>query len=254
MARQPNAPVKEMSYFWRDDWRDRRGWYESHFEVAEPVRGEATPAYSQFSYHPNVPRRISELVPDVRLIYLVRDPVERILSHWVQLRADGDPTPFARYMEQYDRADNRIVCPSRYYTQIKQYLSYFSPDQLCVVDQHDLRANRREALKRVFRFVGVDEGFDSPALSVERNTRSDKYGPRRITMSLWDSPVHSAMGVFPVSVRRRLNRRMERLFNAPIRETPVLDPAMRQRLEDHLRPEMEALREFTGQSFATWLV
>ncbi len=55
-----------------------------------------------------------ELVPDAKLIYLVRDPIERIVSHWVQRRADGDATPLERYVGEYDRRDNPIVCPSRY--------------------------------------------------------------------------------------------------------------------------------------------
>ena len=254
MAKQQNIKIKEMSHFWRDDWRERRDWYESHFDVQEPVRGEATPGYSAFAFHPDVPRRIYETIPDVRLIYLVREPIERIMSHWVQLRADGYPTPFAQYMMEYDRPDNRIVCPSRYYTQIQQYLRYFSPDQLCILDQHDLLDQRRETLRRVFRFIGVDEEFESPAFDEERNTRADKHGPRRLTMRLWEPVIHPASRLFPKPVRRRLKGPAERLLNAPVREKPVLEPAMRRRLEEHLRPEVEALREFTGQAFATWTI
>lgn len=252
MARRTDVTVKEMSYFWRDDWYERRDWYGSHFDVPEPVRGEASPAYSAFAYHPDVPRRIHELIPDVRLIYLVRDPIERIVSHWVQLRADGVSKPFAQYMQTYDDAGNRIVCPSRYYTQIREYLRYHSPDQIQVIDQRDLLVERKETLRRVFRFLGVDEEFDSGAFEVEQNTRADKHGPRRLTMQLWDPVIRPVSRLAPAPVRRGLKRRLEPLLNGPVTESPALDRAMRRRLADHLRGEVEGLREFTGQAFATW--
>jgi hypothetical protein len=252
MARQPGLKVKEMSYFWRDDWLERKRWYESHFEMPERVRGEASPAYTAFAFHPDVPRRIHELVPDARLIYLVRDPIERVLSHWVQVRADGDRKSFAQYMNEYDRPGNRIVCPSRYGTQIQRYLDYFTMEQLLVIDQRDLLANRRETLRNVFRFIGVDDGFDTPAFAAEQNTRAEKHGPRRITMQLWDPLIHPASRVVPAPVRRRLKAPVERWLNASVTETPSLEPAMRTRLQHHLRPEVERLRELTGQSFATW--
>src|SRR5437588_11576552 len=72
MAKIAGAKDKEMSHFWRDDWQERRAWYESHFDVPEPVRGEASVAYAHFAYHPDVPRRIHETIPDVPLIYMVR--------------------------------------------------------------------------------------------------------------------------------------------------------------------------------------
>src|SRR5579859_6236482 len=109
------ASEKELRYFWRDDWRERRAWYESRFDSDAPVRGEATPAYAAYPHRPNVPERMHELVPQAKLVYLVRDPIERLLSHWVQRRSDGDRTPFERYMAEYERPDNPIVCPSRYW-------------------------------------------------------------------------------------------------------------------------------------------
>jgi hypothetical protein len=254
MARPRGSPVKEMSYFWRDDWRERRAWYESHFDVPEPVRGEATPGYSAFAFYRDVPQRIHEVVPNARLIYLVRDPIERIVSHWVQRRADGDRTPFRRYMHEYDEPRNRIVCPSRYHTQMREYLRFFPAEQLCVVDQDDLLRNRRGTLRRVFRFIGVDEEFESAAFAQQLNRREDKRGPRRLTVRFWDPLIYPTRRIFPKPLRRRVRKSLDGVLNGPITETPVLSRDTYRRLEAHLRPEMEALRELTGQGFASWSV
>lgn len=251
MAAPTDVAEKEMRYFWRDDWRERRAWYESHFETATLVRGEATPAYTAHPSHPHVPERMYELVPDAKLVYLVRDPIDRIASHWVQRRADGDPTPFDAYVADCDRPDNPIVCPSRYASQIEQYLRFYDRSQLLVLDQHDLRNRRRETLREVFRFVDVDESFDSPAFDAERNTRADKFGPRRVTMRLWPIlwPVSRAV---PRGVRDGVREPATRLLNQTIRETPTLTVEMRERLIETLAPEVRALRELTGRQFASW--
>ena len=112
---------KELSYFWRDDWRERRAWYEGKFEFPgrDPrVRGESTPFYTDYPFRLHVPERMHELVPDAKLIYVVRDPIERVISHWVQRAGDGDRTPFEQYMAVYDTPGNRIVAPSRYWFQL----------------------------------------------------------------------------------------------------------------------------------------
>src|ERR1700735_4448473 len=77
---------KELRYFWRADWRDRLPWYEAQFEFEGKPRGRggAPPAYPAYPRRDNAPRRMHELVPEVKLIYLVRDPIERLVSHWAQ--------------------------------------------------------------------------------------------------------------------------------------------------------------------------
>jgi hypothetical protein len=251
MAAPAGAAEKEMRYFWRDDWRERRAWYESHFETGALVRGEATPAYSAHPAHPHVPERMHALVPDAKLVYLVRDPIDRIVSHWVQRRADGDPTPFGAYVAECERPDNPVVCPSRYATQIEQYLRFYDRSQLLVLDQHDLRNRRRETLRQVFRFLDVDASFDSPAFDAERNTRADKVGPRQLTMRLWPIlwPVSRAV---PRRIRDSIREPATRLLNQRIEETPTLTIDMRKHLSATLAPEVQALRELTGRPFASW--
>jgi hypothetical protein len=252
MAAPADMPEKEMRFFWRDDWRERMAWYESHFDVGSPIRGEATPAYSAYPFHDHVPERMHELVPEAKLIYLVRDPIDRICSHWVQRRADGDPTPFERYMRDVDEPANPIVCPSCYWAQIQRYLPFYDRSQLLVLDQHDLLNRRRETLREVFGFLGVDQEFDSPAFEAERNTRADKFGPRHVTMRLWKPVLWPLSRAVPAAVRDSLRGPARRVLFAPVREAPALTPGAREELEKILRPEVEALREFTGKPFPSW--
>lgn len=151
-----------MRFWWRHDWRERLIWYEAHFDVPERIRGEATPAYSAHPFHSGVPGGIHERIRDVKLIYLVRDPIDRVVAHWVQARVDGDRRSLAARLRAGGFEDDPIVCPSRYATQLDRYLALFPLEQILVVDQHALRHQRRRTLESIFAFLGIDAGFWSP--------------------------------------------------------------------------------------------
>lgn len=248
-----DAGGKEMRFFWRDDWRERMDWYRSHFvDMVTPVRGEATPAYSAYPFHSEVAERIYSVVPDIRLLYIVRDPIDRIIAHYVQQRADGDRRSFNERMREYDKPDNSVVCPSRYATQVEQYLKFFSLSQILVIDQHQLRYKRRETLHQIFAFLNVDQDFWSAAFDEERNTRTEKYALTPLGTRVFHRLIDPAgRRLIPrwwserrPSVRRALSKE--------ISDRPVVEDELRERLVSLLRPEVDRLRELTGEQFESW--
>src|ERR671930_166623 len=73
---------KELNFFVAGkNWERGLDWYEAQFSAA-PVRGESSPAYSAYPFYPGVPERIRSVVPEAQVVYLVRDPVERVVSHY----------------------------------------------------------------------------------------------------------------------------------------------------------------------------
>lgn len=252
-SRDNDAGGKEMRFFWREDWTERMDWYQAHFATMEtPVRGEATPAYSAYPFHADVSGRIHSVAPQARLLYLVRDPIDRIVAHFVQRQADGDRRSFAQYMDEFDRPENPITCPSRYATQLELYLRHFDRSRLLVVDQDDLRHRRREALRRVFAFLEVEPGFWSPEFEAERNTRSEKYaltpiGKRALNRVL--DPVGRRLAAERWS---RARPRVRRALSRKIIARPSVEPDVRDKLVGMLAPEVERLREISGQRFESW--
>jgi hypothetical protein len=250
MAGGEDGGSKELRFFWREDWWDHVDWYASQFG-ALPVRGEATPGYT---YHPHVrgvPERMHALIPDARLIYLVRDPIDRIASHWVQRYSGGDRRSFEEWMREYEKPDNLLVCASRYASQLDEYLRWFDADQILILDQHDLKHDREATLAEVFAFVGL-EPVDAD-FSEERNAGSEKAVPGRI-----GGPVLERLGGdggvarrMRAAVPRRVRERTRSALSHKV-ETPAIDPELRARLQDHLAPEVQRLRELTGKPFASW--
>jgi sulfotransferase family protein len=239
---------KELNFFSDErNWARGLEWYSGEFEDA-PVRGESCPAYSSWPIRPGVPEKISRALADVRLVYLVRDPIERIASHWVHRSVSVERRPFA---EAVTAPGNRYVAASSYATQLERYLLHFPADRILVVDADDLRVERRGTMRRIFEFAGVDASFESAAFESEHNVGAGlirRNLPGAVLAGALDRLVgreraRRLRGVASDSVRDRFAIRFER---------PQVGADLRARLAETLGPEVERLRSLTGQRFAGW--
>ena len=168
------APGKELNFFfgadepphedpaewWRHgQWHRGPAWYATQFDPRARVRGESSPGYTDPA-HPEVAARVRALVPDVRLVYLVRDPLERAVSQWRHHVRDASET--RRVDEALLDVASQYVDRSRYLERITPFLELFARDQLLVVVQERLRAHTDRELRRVLTHVGADPGLWDP--------------------------------------------------------------------------------------------
>lgn len=144
LDRQPYTAIahgKELHYFDRQ-YESGLAWYAQHFEtLAKPIVGEATPMYL---YRADVPGRIAGDLPDVKLIAILRDPVQRAQSHyWYRFARGLESMPLldAMMAEEDRMADPATENPafiayvdrSRYGEQLIRYREVFPPDRLRVL-------------------------------------------------------------------------------------------------------------------------
>ena len=147
--------------------------YERLFDSTFAVRGEASTPYSEYPLRQGVPERMKELVPDAKFVYMVRDPVERTISHHNHLVASlGERRSLAEALGDLSDPRSPAICASLYGLQLELYLRQFPTGQVMVVDQADLFADRRDTVRRVFGFLGVDDSFDSARFGWMRLPRS----------------------------------------------------------------------------------
>lgn len=246
---------KEPSFFTIEkNWHRGVSWYSSLFPTDRAVRGEASPDYTKFPAIGGAPKRIHAVVPDTRLIYLVREPIERIVSHYVDAYSFGRVhKPIDRELEDF--SNHHFVNCSRYHMQLEQYLEYFDPSQILVITSEELREERQRTMRAVFEFLRVDPLFASPEFAQMLYMAEDKRRKTRLGYAFLAvvetvrrsrlRPYLSPKLMAPVST---LNARMSR----PI-PRPKLEAKLRDELADYLRPDVERLRALTGKPLADWL-
>ena len=243
--------VKELKFFQDPNCLNRLEAYAAAFDGSVPVRGEATPIYTCHPLLPGVPERIREAVPDVKLIYLVRDPVERAIATYVEAVVEESETRDIEEAFRYpDDPFNVYTAQSRYASQYEQFARCFPPEQILVIEQTDLLERRLDTLRRVFRFLEVDDDFSSPGFEDRVNTRDSKVRRTALGKSLRTTRLaHAVRGMSP-GARDALLRPARRLTSSPIAH-PEPSDELRRRLSAALRGEVERLRGLTGVSVAT---
>ena len=88
---------KELNFFVAElNWSLGPDWYSSHFGGGAPIRGESSPHYTNRPRFDGVAERMRSMLADARLIYMVRDPIDRMLSHYLHNVGGGyDDRPLA---------------------------------------------------------------------------------------------------------------------------------------------------------------
>lgn len=188
-------------------------WYRSHFPTTatrdraaaglgyRPVVGEASPYYM---FHPAAPDRVRSVLPDAKLIILLRDPVARAYSHyWDRVTtgfeslptfeeaiaaeparlADLDETRFAdpRY-EHFSHEHHSYLARGRYAEQLARWQQVSAPDQLLVLEFERMRTEPQALLAEVLTFLDLPTG--EPVDLRPRNARTSQPPMTKATSEL----------------------------------------------------------------------
>jgi len=280
LARHPDVFVtspKEPKYWLCDDapppaWRGpgdahsqrewvwRRGDYERLFEPAGPsqLRGESTPFYL---WSRGAHRRIAEALPDVRLIAVVRDPVDRAYSNWMHLWSDG-LEPVGSFEEAFALQDERVGAGwapfwryrdlGRYGEQLAHLYRYVDPARVLVLRYRDIVDEPVATVDRACRFLGLGEGLVD---TIPRDNSRDFVTPGWRPQLL--GPVVRAgarAGAWaPPHVWRRACRPLVARLSGPgPAHRPLLSPEQRARLVPAFADDVDLLSRVTGQVFEDW--
>jgi hypothetical protein len=237
------AQPKELDFFREDrTWSRGPDWYRSHFRDAR-VRGEASPSYTDIDRGAGVAERIVRTIPDVKLVYLVRDPVRRAVSQYrhglsrfwganVSLDAFTDPT-------------HSLVRQGLYARKLEPFLERFSRAQIHITAFEDLVAPCPDARRDILGFLGLDVSLALRFPFPHENTGESK-GRLTLTGQLVDRAVSRH-----VRYRRggyAVLRLLLRPFTVPA-EPVLLPEETRSRLADLFRPDVERFTHLTGHDF-----
>jgi hypothetical protein len=247
-----SIPKEPIFFMAEGNWGLGLRWYEELFDGADGALavGEASVGYSDYPKRAGVAQRMASVIPDARLVYLVRHPIDRIRSDYQdQVLRGTERRPITEALV----ADRSYLDRSRYAFQIDQYLEHFDRDRLLVVTSEDLRHARLATLSRIYRFLGVDDGWESssPTLTREYHRTAEWRVGRPALDPIRRTRPYRALSSFAPGILKRAVRPLT-TRKARNRHRPELPPALRKHLEDGLRDDIRRLPDFLGRDFDGW--
>jgi hypothetical protein len=227
------------------NWRRGIAWYRHWFADAAPsqVAGEASPNYTKSPEYPGVAARIAQVVPRARLVYLVRDPIERIRSHYLHDLAVGrERRPIAEAV----RADPRYLSATRYAAQLREYREHFPPDAVLVVLSEELLHDRAATVGRALEHIGADASNLPHSIDQIAHRSAGKRQPSRAAVRLGRLPGRRL-------VPRALRDVVRGAITRPILPAEAeVDAELRRWLLDELEDDLATLRATLGARLDMW--
>lgn len=171
--------VKEPNYFskTRTVLHKGWGWYRNLFPDPLKLTGESSTAYTKYPMIQGVPARIKKRSPNVKMIYLMREPIARTLSHISHDMLEA-LIPFSEtgdtFVENFEASE--YVQFSRYTKQLEQYHAEFTQDQFLLITTDRLKSDSKGLLNQICEFLEVTT-FDFD-FSAQANVTEDR---KRIT-------------------------------------------------------------------------
>lgn len=248
----PDGPEFNASMVWQPDT------YRQLFSgrTSETRAGEASALYLWSEIAPGA---IYRTVPDIRLIAILRNPVDRAYSHWghnrralreplADFRAALAAEPArraARWSPNFYYRDR-----GRYGQQLERYLSFFRRDQLLLLFYDDLAAQPAEVLRSICQFLGIDDQFVFDTTTRHNVTQGLPKNKWLHRLLLWESP---AKTLFRAMTSTRVQRRVfEFFYRRNLDRVPPLDPGFRRDLLAEFESELAIVRRIAGRDLPPW--
>ncbi|MEM6292656.1 MAG: sulfotransferase domain-containing protein [Myxococcota bacterium] len=256
---------KEPGFFSRDE-RFELGidWYRSIFASAtdDQLLFESSTCYTRHPHFGDVAARIHEHLPDIKLIYIMRHPVDRLYSHYrhAMLEGAGNRTPVIS-LDAALASSDEYFDTGCYLRQIEQFTEHYPRDRFFFLTLHELKTDPDAVLGELQRFLGLDvvEGLGSkkgPSNQIKaRATSSNASG---LKARLQRNPlVRLVKQAVPVPVRARIMRtvmdsplvraRMQAKTDAFMAQLSPLSDAKRAELLVRYEAPNRALADFLGR-------
>ena len=246
------AQQKELDFFIKN-YKKGINWYEKHFSQwkGQKAVGEATAYYINSSW---APKRIASVIPDVKLICIFRNPIDRLYSHYWFFGKSGTVN-LRNSFSQYIKTDNKIIESGFYCEQIKSFLSYFSRDKMHFIINEEFAANPEKELKQVCAFLDVDPNYVFPSDKVNKKYNVTQYPVNIFLVNIlfsfsWPLKIKSHFlysAVFPKKIRLIAEK-----FLFKQKGKPPMSQKDRVYLQGVYRKPNKELAEFLNKDLRFW--
>jgi len=143
-------------------------WYKKHFrkQDEEKAIGDESPGYIK---HPLAPKRVAETIPNTKIIFCLRNPIERAYSQWWTAENAWTSTTFERALKRHSTNDV-FITPGYYNYHISQWEKYFDKDQIKIKIFDDFVKDNKAYIQDLYEFIGVNKNYIPDVLNKKIKT------------------------------------------------------------------------------------
>jgi hypothetical protein len=246
LAAQPQffmSEPKEPNFFSNDEiYAKGEAWYRGIFAEAPSgtIKGESSTHYTKLPTYPKTVERLAALIPDAKFVYVMRDSVERLVSHYIHEWTQGVITcGIDEALEKHPE----LIAYSRYAYQLQPWIDRFGKDRILPVSFEKMTAEPEAELRRIAAFLGAEGDvswrgdLDAQNVSSERIRRFPGYE------LIVENPVATFLRrtLVPRSLRDRVKS------NLQMRERPQLSAEKTAALSEIFAADRAALGLLIGK-------
>ena len=253
------SSVKEPNFFttWEPDDLDSLERYYHLFDNTSGALaiGEASGYFTQNG----AIQRIYRVLPESRFVVVLRDPSDRLFSHFifhVQIGKINHKTYKMICLDEKELASYMLTRPQStiglYYRHVKKFLDVFGRDHLKIVWYEDFCSEPLCAVDDVFGFIGVDPTF-KPDLSMIHNKTGLPVNRFANHIDSFLRPSHHVIKSALRRVPQKMKEKARRIIDSSFYDKPAMDPALRSRLVDFYRDDINKLERLVEKDLSHWL-
>lgn len=245
----------EVGFFALDEkYKKGISWYEELFLPGENLKciGENSNYYTMKEIYPLAFERLLNYfdIKNLKLIYIVRNPLERIESFWIEKRSHGGEDVHYDFNIAVKKNRDWLLDVSNYWRQLEPFRKHFSDEQILVMFLEDLKVDQYQTMYECYSFLGVDPKIASNLSSERLNPFEKKKVVKPFKSRLRELQGYRlVVSLLPMTIRRFLS---DKLFMQKVASRPQWNPETKAWAIQELAEDTHKFLEYCGKPVAFW--
>ena len=239
-TKEPNFFANEQNWLnGFDYYQNLWNWNPEKHKIAL----EASTHYTQIPRLPNAAERIAQIKADFKFIYIMRNPIERIESHYTH----GKQSRWSEVKHDIHKhgIHQDLIDISRYARQLDEYYKRFPSAKILLLDFEDLKQTPLKLMKEVVRFLELDSSFEFQELSKVYNSTS-----QRLIYPFWSPVIKPIAKYFPTKPKDTIRNIICKKVGTNIK----LSLEQKEYILHELHEDFQKLSEEYGFDISRWKV
>ncbi|WP_299228424.1 sulfotransferase [uncultured Psychroserpens sp.] len=235
---------KEPQFFSKENWKEHLHEYHSLFKKTAKLYGEASTNYSKFPhYNQNIHKDIFNYNPNMKIIYIMRHPLDRMISHYIHSFNRGHEP--LKDINEAISSNIHYINTGKYAMQIEPYIKHFGRKNVLLLFFEDFIINPQSVLNTVFNFLNIE-----PIVIDNKFLNTNKSFDKSIIHHKYDNPK-----TLTKKVKKVLLIIKNTVFSSDmINKKPQLDEQTKSYVLENIKSDVKKIETLTNRDLSHWLI